>query len=427
MDHIEAVSPAFNIFKNNAPEYFAGVAYDAGVYRTIGCSFEFGGLVDGTGNSTQLQLMQEYLDFFGISKITVAPDQPSGGELACQNNQMAYTTNSVAGANMYYWSVEPENAGIVVGTDTAVMVQWDQDYLGMAYLRVCALNSIGVGPTSDSLGVMITEAPTASMSGSVIICTDGQAELSVDLSGSSPWELTINGENHTASTSPFTFDVAPATTTTYTVSSVSDASSCSNSGYGSTEVIVLDHVPGQAAVPDGPAQVNTSVTPTSIYTTAGAADASTYIWEITPEDAHKNLEIIGNECMITWSGNYTGPSTVSVRVSGVNDCGTGESSEAFLVEMQNVGVDEISDAYGISLYPNPNKGQFTLEITNPSLDEVNLRIINASGRIVFSETDMRVNENFSTIFDISSESEGIYILLLESKQGIYTQKIILQK
>jgi len=427
MDHIEAIAPAYNIFMNNAPEYYSGVAHDAGNYKTIGCAHEFGGLVDGTGISNRQQLMQEYLDFFGISKISTAPDQPSGNEQACQNNQLTYTTSEVPGANMYFWSVEPETAGTVIGSDTAVLVHWDQDYLGMAYLRVCAINTIGVGPTSDSLGVMITVAPTAVMSGTTMICTDGEAELSVDLTGTAPWELNINGDTYTASNSPFTFTVSPSGTTTYAVSSVSDASACSNTGEGSAEVIVIDHVPGQATTPTGPAQVNTGDTPTSTYSTAGATDADSYIWEVTPSEAQKNLEINGNECTITWSGNYSGPAMVSVRVSGVNDCGTGELSDAFSVEMQNVGIGEIGEAYGISLYPNPNRGVFTLEMENPKVERVSLRIINATGRIVYAETDMRVNENFSKSIDISSESEGIYILLLESDPGLYTQKIILRK
>jgi hypothetical protein len=426
MDHIEAIAPAFNIFENNAPAYFSGVAYDAGTYKTIGCAHEFGGLVNGTGVSTQLQLMQEYLDFFGISKIKIAPDQPSGNEQVCQNSQVQYTTNAVAGADMYFWSIEPETAGIVTGSDTAVLVQWDQEYLGMAYLRVCAINSIGAGPTSDSLAVLITASPTAIMTGSVDMCMEGQAELVVDLTGTAPWQLIIKGDAYTANATPFTFTVSPSSNTSYSVSSVSDATNCSNTGEGATDVIIID-VPAQAAIPTGPAQVNTNDTPESIYSTTGAPDASTYSWEITPSEVYVSLEVNGNECTVTWSGNYNGPATVDVRVSGVNDCGSGEPSDAFSVEMQNVGIDEMKDAYGITLYPNPNKGVFTLEIAKPLVGKVNLRILNANGHTVFAQKDMVVRENFSASFDISSEAEGIYLILLESDQALYTQKIILQK
>jgi len=67
MDHIEAVSPAELIFENQSPLYGTAVAYDEGSYRTIGTSFEFGGLDDGTSPSTKEELMAEYLNFLGFT------------------------------------------------------------------------------------------------------------------------------------------------------------------------------------------------------------------------------------------------------------------------------------------------------------------------------------------------------------------------
>ena len=426
IDHIEPISPAFPIFENGAPQYYTGIAHDGGVYKTIGASFEFGGLDNGSGISTRTNLMQEYLDFFGINMIDIAPGQPSGNQQACQNSEVPYTTNSVEGANMYYWTIEPATAGTVMGVDTNVTIHWADDYMGMAYVRVCALNGLGVGPTSDSLAVEVTEAPTAVMAGTVDVCPGEDVELSVELSGTAPWHLVINGHPYTAGSSPFTFTVSPTANTSYTVSSVRDATFCENIGDGSTEVMMID-VPGQADTPTGPAQVNTGDTPTSTYTTTGALHANSYQWEVIPAEAQKNLEISGNDCIVTWSGNYNGPATVEVRVSGVNDCGIGPFSQTFSVEMQNVGIGEIAGLNGVSLFPNPNKGTFTLEIVNPKLEKANLRIMNSSGVVVYTEKDITINENFSSRIDISTHAEGIYILLLESELGIFTQKIILQK
>ncbi|MCD4745445.1 MAG: PKD domain-containing protein [Bacteroidales bacterium] len=65
IDHIEAISPAVKIFNNQSPSYGCAVAYDQGDYKTIGASFEFGGLDDG--NSTKEELMAEIFEFFGIT------------------------------------------------------------------------------------------------------------------------------------------------------------------------------------------------------------------------------------------------------------------------------------------------------------------------------------------------------------------------
>jgi hypothetical protein len=66
VDHLEPVAPAVKIFVNLSPLYGTGVAYDAGTYKTIGSSHEFGGLNNGTYPSTKQDLMNLYLNFFEI-------------------------------------------------------------------------------------------------------------------------------------------------------------------------------------------------------------------------------------------------------------------------------------------------------------------------------------------------------------------------
>jgi hypothetical protein len=66
MDHIDPISPAFTIFSNFSPVYNCAVAYNSGYYRTIGTSFEFGGLTDGFSPSTKTELLSKILEFFDV-------------------------------------------------------------------------------------------------------------------------------------------------------------------------------------------------------------------------------------------------------------------------------------------------------------------------------------------------------------------------
>jgi hypothetical protein len=67
IDHISPTgSGSFLIFRNSSPGYDNGVARDAGTYRTVGTSFEFGGLVDGSPPSTKAALADSIMHFFGI-------------------------------------------------------------------------------------------------------------------------------------------------------------------------------------------------------------------------------------------------------------------------------------------------------------------------------------------------------------------------
>ncbi|HSG67947.1 MAG TPA: C25 family cysteine peptidase [Bacteroidales bacterium] len=65
---------AFTIFTSHDPEYGCVVAYDEGTYKTIGCAYEFGKLVDGASPSTKERLMLEYLTFFG-DIVTSVPEK----------------------------------------------------------------------------------------------------------------------------------------------------------------------------------------------------------------------------------------------------------------------------------------------------------------------------------------------------------------
>ncbi len=65
VDHLAATGTGFEILRNPSAGYTCGIANDAGTYRTVGLSFELGGLQDGT--STRRDLVQEIATFFGLS------------------------------------------------------------------------------------------------------------------------------------------------------------------------------------------------------------------------------------------------------------------------------------------------------------------------------------------------------------------------
>ncbi len=64
IDRLSPDAPAFTIHRNSSPVYDCGVAKSAADYRTIGTSYEFGGLADGA--STKEELMAAYLDFLDL-------------------------------------------------------------------------------------------------------------------------------------------------------------------------------------------------------------------------------------------------------------------------------------------------------------------------------------------------------------------------
>jgi len=67
MDHIEAEPLGQRILVNPGTETGIGVASSETAYKTVGTSFELGGLEDGTGTSTKRELLRRISEIFGLA------------------------------------------------------------------------------------------------------------------------------------------------------------------------------------------------------------------------------------------------------------------------------------------------------------------------------------------------------------------------
>lgn len=68
IDHISAQPVgSFMVLRDGNDNFNCGVAYDADEYRTVGCSFELGMLVDGNQPSTRAALLDSIMRFFGFA------------------------------------------------------------------------------------------------------------------------------------------------------------------------------------------------------------------------------------------------------------------------------------------------------------------------------------------------------------------------
>jgi len=106
IDHLAPVAPAFNILKNVSPAYETGVAYDAGSYKTIGCSHEFGGLTDGSAPSTKEELMKQYLIHMGIMIEGVAANFTANIVNVCEGGTVQFTDLSLGSPTSWSWTFE---------------------------------------------------------------------------------------------------------------------------------------------------------------------------------------------------------------------------------------------------------------------------------------------------------------------------------
>ena len=106
--------------------------------------------VDGHFASDTMSLSFNLLP--GIPEMPVGPELIDLGQVTSSD----YTTNQVAGADSYQWSIFPDSAGILAGNDTLCTVTWNQDYEGEAMLKVRGVNGCGNSSWSDSLLVIVS-------------------------------------------------------------------------------------------------------------------------------------------------------------------------------------------------------------------------------------------------------------------------------
>jgi parallel beta-helix repeat protein len=119
----------------------------------------------------------------------------------------------------------------------------------------------------------------------------------------------------------------------------------------------------------------------------------------------------------TASGYY------SVVVMGINGCTSSSSVIAI-----GVGILENNDStVNYNLFPNPNNGNFILNITNSnSNEEVNLSVYSVLGQNIF-EDHFIVNENeFNKKMNLENIANGIYFLILRGGNLNTTIRFIVQ-
>jgi len=102
------------------------------------------------------------------------------------------------------------------------------------------------------------------------------------------------------------------------------------------------------------------------------------------------------------------------------------SSNFFNTKDATVGVEEIiMHDISLTVFPNPNNGQFTIKINSPTQKRVNLMVFNNLGSLVAS-SQIDVNGTISKTVDLSHLSKGIYYLRLQTSDDVVMRKVIIQ-
>ena len=89
-----------------------------------------------------------------------------------------------------------------------------------------------------------------------------------------------------------------------------------------------------------------------------------------------------------------------------------------------LSVDEFA-AGEFSIFPNPNKGEFTIKLNSSSNKDINVDIFDIRGRQIFNEAYTN-NSDFNQVVRLNSIQSGIYLVKVSDGEKETTRKIVIE-
>ncbi len=84
-------------------------------------------------------------------------------------------------------------------------------------------------------------------------------------------------------------------------------------------------------------------------------------------------------------------------------------------ELVTIGIDEIAEASGLQIFPNPTTAELNLHFNAPSGTTFQLQVINAAGQLV--QTLPKTDDTIDSQVDCRSFAPGTYFLLAHTTDG----------
>jgi hypothetical protein len=291
------------------------------------------------------------------------------------------------GADTYTWSTQATGSGIV---DSPIGVPPSN----IAVYTVWGTNQITGCVSTASTAILVNPAPSVMVfASSPSVCANSPVNLTAfGTANSYAWNNGANGPNIT---------VSPSVTTNYMVIGTNQYG-CS--GNASQQITVLQLPSIQASASNNDACKGELIV-------LSAVGGVSYSWL----DNSTNIVYQGNPINVTMNNSST------FTVTGTNAAGCSNKNTVTVSINDCVGITNIAaNANGVMIYPNPNNGMFTVELSNSAVKSIQLTDL--SGRVIMTRTA----DNGKVDMDINHLSNGIYYVKVQSNDAVQVLKVVKQ-
>jgi subtilisin family serine protease len=170
--------------------------------------------------------------------------------------------------------------------------------------------------------------------------------------------------------------------------------------------------------------------------------------ELPEVDLGADMTVCANEIIILDAGNpgatylwSTGETTqtievdttgvgigmveISVEVTDLNTCSSGD---VITIQFDDcTGISGISENRTVKVFPNPSDGVFSIQLTSHSDDPVNLMVVDAFGKEIYTRKNVFIQNSGRISLDLKNIPDGIYMLNIYSEGVNMMHKIVIQK
>ena len=329
----------------------------------------------------------------------------TGINALCGGTQAVYTIPAVTNASTYIWTL-PAGATIVSGAGTSSITVSYSATASSGNISVYASNFCGNSNTS-SLAVQVTpltdvagniSGPTAVCQGSTgLIFTVPKITNATSYTWSIPAGATIISG---ATTNSIVVNLSMSTVTGPIT--VYGSNSCGKGAVSPAFILTVNLIPPKA-----------TITPTGSNIASSAPTGNQWYFSSTSDGAGAAIQGATAQLYTpTQNGWYW-------TVVTINNCISDPSNHNYRLKAGE------NNRY--NLFPVPNDGEFTVEITTPDQQTFSIQVYDPLGKKMYEHTDFVINGDFRQVINLRPLPTGIYTIAFRTKDGNVVRKFYVRK